>query len=463
MKNHMLLLLAGSLVLGGCEKEVHLSTEGNEPPIIQSDIATIVESQGYFNWQLASEEQLIQAIEQSGGVWAIGTSFSSFEERLAWLTGLTRVDEPLPKFQIDSDIPVIIFFESNENWIRYFLRDSNVRYVEPMNDPIVGQKSNMGCSANSNWVWGSDKVGHLPNTQYSWHWLYHGMPQVWNSATGTAIGVGCVDAGIISGQIQLMSQFQWGYSSTSRFHWPAYTYGASPYTTCTHGTSTSAIIGAPRYTGGLTGGAYSCNLVSFRASENVLLDTYSEKMAVKNAFIYLANEPQVHIISMSMGTPFSSGVLHDAVVYATTRNKLVFCAAGTSTTYTNNAAVIYPARYTECMAVTGMNENYAPCSTCHSGSEVDFAIVMERGVDANRTAVSLASFSGNAYYFGGSSVATASAAALAALVWSKNPSLSAMEVRAILEATSDFPNHNHGAFGCGRILADAAVQMASYY
>jgi len=81
----------------------------------------------------------------------------------------------------------------------------------------------------------------------------------------------------------------------------------------------------------------------------------------------------------------------------------------------------------------------------------------------SRTAVSLASFSGSAYYFGGSSVATASAAALAALVWSKNPNLNATQVRSILEATSDFPGHSHPAFGCGRILADYAVQSAMYY
>jgi len=142
---------------------------------------------------------------------------------------------------------------------------------------------------------------------------------------------------------------------------------------------------------------------------------------------------------------------------------LVFCAAGTSFSLTNNAPVIYPAKYPECIAVTGMNENYSPCSTCHFGDEVDFAIVMERGTNSSRTSVSLASASGNAYYFGGSSVATASAASLAALVWSKNPGLNASEVRSILESTSDFPAHSHAFFGCGRILADYAVELAQVY
>ncbi len=456
-------LIAGSIVLNGCEKENHdLSSEIQTSFLLQT-VMEKVESQGFFDWNNATENELIQCIEHTGGVWAVGISDEIYQNQKTWFLDLTNAVGDLPKYQMDPDLPVVIFFETNKELIHRLFQDPRVRYIEPMNDPVNTFKSNLGCAANSNSVSMLDKVGHLPNTQYSWHWLYHGIPQVWSLSAGNGIGVGCIDAGLISGQIQLMNQFQMGYSSASRFHWPAYTYGASPYSTCTHGTSTSAIIAAPRCSGGLTGGAYSCNLVSFRAAENVLLDTYTEKLAVKNAFVYLSNEPQVQIISMSMGTPFSSGMLHDALQYAVAHNKLVFCAAGTSTSITNIAPVIYPAKYSECIAVSGMNENYAPCSTCHTGSEVDFGIVMERGNNVSRTAVSLASFSGGAYYFGGSSVATASAAALAALVWSKNPNLNATQVRSILEATSDFPGHNHAAFGCGRILADYAVQTAIYY
>lgn len=456
-------LIIGSIVLNGCEKENHDLPANVKPLILEQAVLEKFESQGFFDWNNATEKELIHAIELTGGVWAVGISNDIYQNQEPWLFDLTIAVGELPKYRIDPDLPVVIFFETNKELIHYLLQDPRIRYLEPLNDPVNGLKSNLGCIANSNSVSLVDKVGHLPNTQYSWHWLYHGMPQVWGLSTGNGIGVGCVDAGIISGQIQLMNQFQMGYSSSSRFHWPAYTYGASPFSTCAHGTSTSAIIAAPRYTGGLTGGAYSCNLVSFRAADNVLLDTYTEKVAVKNAFVYLSNEPQVHIISMSMGTPFSSGLLHDALQYAVAHNKLVFCAAGTSTSITNSAPVIYPAKYSECIAVTGMNENYAPCSTCHTGTEVDFGIVMERGGDIARTAISLATFSGGSHYFGGSSVATASAAALAALVWSKNPNLNATQVRSILEATSDFPGHSHPAFGCGRILADYAVQSAMYY
>jgi hypothetical protein len=58
---------------------------------------------------------------------------------------------------------------------------------------------------------------------------------------------------------------------------------------------------------------------------------------------------------------------------------------------------------------------------------------------------------------GGSSVATASAAGMAALVWSKNPSWSTTQVlNRLITSSSYYPNRNSN-FGWGVIDADKAT------
>jgi hypothetical protein len=100
--------------------------------------------------------------------------------------------------------------------------------------------------------------------------------------------------------------------------------------------------------------AYSANLVVYRAASNVVLDSYHEQNGVKNAFTALGNNTNVKIISMSMGHIFSVGKIEDGVRYAYGKGKLIFCAGGTSTSFTTFVGVIFPASMTECVAVTGV-------------------------------------------------------------------------------------------------------------
>ena len=88
-----------------------------------------------------------------------------------------------------------------------------------------------------------------------------------------------------------------------------------------------------------------------------MLDLSSEKTAVKNALVIMGDNPAIRVISMSIGTPFSSSVLSDGVNYAYGKNKLIMAAAGTSFSWTSWWGVIYPAALTKCVAVTGVKEN----------------------------------------------------------------------------------------------------------
>ncbi|HCY89908.1 MAG TPA: serine protease, partial [Chitinophagaceae bacterium] len=211
--------------------------------------------------------------------------------------------------------------------------------------------------------------------------------------------------------------------------------------------------------GASAGVAYNCNLVTCRASSDVLIDASREVRGVSDAYINAGNRADVKIISMSMGRITSSSQIRDAIRYAYGKGKLIFCAAGTSFSWTSGwYGVIFPATMTEVSAVTGVRDNdpYTTCTVCHDGSQTDFTIVMERGSDSQHP-LTLASYGDVPSTVGGSSVATATAAGIAALVWSKYPAYTRAQVlNKLIQSSSNYPSIN-SSLGWGKIDADKAT------
>ena len=160
-----------------------------------------------------------------------------------------------------------------------------------------------------------------------------------------------------------------------------------------------------------------------------------------------------------MGWIFSVGKIEDAVKLAYGKGKLIFCAAGTSTSFTTFVGVIFPAWMPETVAVTGVKEGstYQACSDCHTGSEVQFTVAMQRAISGNTVPVE-SYYENQTDYIGGSSVATATTAGIAALVWSKNPTWTRDQVLTKMrQSASLYPNRN-AEYGYGNVNAYLAVQ-----
>jgi len=164
---------------------------------------------------------------------------------------------------------------------------------------------------------------------------------------------------------------------------------------------------------------------------------------------------------MSMGDLFSSGQVTDAVNYAYNQGKMILAAAGTSFEFTTFVGVIFPANLSSTLAITGIKtgslNNMQKCSNCHSGSLVDFVVTMQDRNNASRTPLTLADVGNAPTYTGGSSVATATAAGIAALVWATDPSQSRANVMDRMKEASNFYPNRNGQFGWGLIDANAAV------
>lgn len=351
----------------------------------------------------------------------------------------------------------------------------NVRYLEPLSYELDPQQadngretSEKGCSNDPDYgIPTSDYVSVAPNAKVSWNYNYMNIPQAWNYSTGSGIGIGLIDTGISPDQLKLNGEFNSGYSSgrtvskygffVSSWWWWASPDG--PDDQCGHGTAMAGVISAPRSTTGTSVGvAYNSNLIAVRGTGDVVVNSGNEKTGVSDALVFLGNRSDVKIISMSIGDAFSSSKVADAVRYAYGKGKLIFAAAGTSTSWTNWYGVIFPANMNETVAVTGIKEGngYTRCDICHSGDKVDFTVVMERA-NTNKHPLSVAMSGNTPSTVGGSSVATATAAGIAALVWSKNPSWTRDQVLNKLKQTADLYPSRSSEFGWGTLDALAAV------
>lgn len=355
---------------------------------------------------------------------------------------------------------------------------AEVRYVEPLGYEVdfssfnadSRKTSDSGCSNEpNNSIPVSDYTVISPNAKQSWNYTYMNIPAAWNYSTGNGITVGLIDTGISKDQAKLNGQFNSG-SSSGRFINKYGTYVSSwwwwaspdgPDDKCGHGTAMAGTIAAPRSnTGTSVGVAYNANLVSVRGTGDVLVNGGKEKTGVSDALVLLGDRSDVKVISMSIGDVFTNSKVADGVRYAYGKGKLIFAAAGTSTSFTNWYGVIFPANMDETVAVTGIKEGggYSRCDICHSGSKVDFTIVMERAGTENHP-LTLAMNGDQPSTVGGSSVATATAAGIAALTWATDINLNRDQVLERLKQSAElYPNRN-SEYGWGTLDALTAVSF----
>lgn len=419
---------------------------------------------GYKPADLGDISGIIHQIDVRAGEWK--AVHDALIDRI--LSGLNR-DRARPitladiLVEDDRVLPILTLKITDPEVLTDLVNLENVRYLEPLDywPAEDADRSTSGCSASTTAVNPADQLAITPGALLPWNFNKVGIPAAWNEAQGAGITLGVIDAGISSAQPLLGSDFNNGDSNVGRAVTTAYTYGSTAFTTCTHGTSMSGLAAGPRNAlGATTGVAYRSSLHFIRASEDVMLNLSGERTGVKNALIQMGDHAEVRIVSISLGTPFYSGTLYDGVSYAYNLDKMIFAAAGTSFSWTSWWGVVYPAAFSECVAVTGVKVNGSTCASCHDGDEVDFTIPMERNGNSSRNSLSLP-YSGTApTYIGGSSCATATAAGIAALVWSAKSTATREQILSCLQSTAQYYPAPSGSHGYGKINAAQAVNCA---
>lgn len=375
-----------------------------------------------------------------------------------------KTDDILP-FGYEQKIPHIYIKITNPEVVSQLKSNKYITYVEPRwydvskiskrlaRNYYDNPNSNFGCHPDPASILHSEDYIDYLGSKASWNYTDNGIINAWSISTGQGIGVCVIDTGASNYQENLNTDFTAGLSSnrsvmkkSTLYYKPPYVnlFGptkpilASPHDKCGHGTAMAGVVAGPlAIDGNSIGVAYKADLLTIKATHDVLISHGDEINAVASALSTAADDNNIKIISMSLGTGLiTPSAITSMIGYASImKGKLVFAAAGTSI---QDEVVIFPANlpseYT--LAITGVkkertvNNELISCSTCHSGYEVDFSIVMEQSHNGEDYGpLTLPAFSTNpsptdvnkAKYTGGTSSATATAAGIAALVWAAHP------------------------------------------
>lgn len=493
-----LIIVAVVLTILSCTKDEEISIQDIEQSSelsekeINEKIKESLKATGDFIWSDSDANTIWSALQYGDNILTIGygtsktaykrtESSTSIKDELIALVVNNEAAVGAAKNSdevtfVDEYINVIDIKVTNIETIKTLLNDSRVRYIEPTgytysenNLQARSLLSDSGCGYKSETLVAADYTTVTPGARVPWAFYAHNIPEAWSYSSGAGVTVAVIDTGLSPEQSLMNGDFNDGDSSgrtvekygtfiDSWWAWSSSYDGVNDK--CGHGTSMASVAVAPRNNDNLpVGVAYNANLVSYRAVEDVLIDDYHEKKGVADALTALANRSDVKVISMSLGALFTVSKIKDAIKYAYNKDKMIIAAGGTSTTFTTWYGVIFPASMDETVAVTGVKEGeYDTCDTCHSGSKIDFTIQMQRTNGTDNKIPVLSYYNGDADSEGGSSIATATTAGIAALVWSKNPTWTRAQVLAKMEQSSDLYGNKSSSYGYGNIDALKAVQ-----
>jgi subtilisin family serine protease len=509
------ILVAVSLlvVFAACNKSVQDNTIINKGSTqqdqllsakeINSFIESKVQQEGSFNWKDASPQMVWSALQLRDKMMCIGYKPADVKEvedisvinlnNLKWRAAKEAVLDIIYEEEVkhnpslkkenlevwqETKLPVIDVKVESQKTIELLRQSKLVRYAEPMAyDPLAEEEkaamqkeysligsAGSGCGGydgEPDLVAKRDYTAIAPGCKMSWNYKYHNISQAWTKSTGAGVKVMVIDTGVSPDQDNLGSHFNQGRSAGRTIEKiSTLPNETSTNDLCGHGTTMCGAVAAPRGTDSNSCGvAYNCSFVICRASHDVYIDESAEIKGVSDAYTWGADNATVKIISLSLGRLTSNGQIKDAIQYAYNKGKLMFCAGGTSYDWSAGfIGVIFPASLSTVQAITGVKNTNTlkACSDCHKGKAIDFVIVMQQsttGTDQLSTAVS-----GDVpTTVGGSSVATATAAGIAALVWSKFPAYTRENVLNKLVTTASLYPNKDSNFGWGKLNADAAT------
>ena len=288
------------------------------------------------------------------------------------------------------------------------------------------------------------------------------VDRAWDVVRSSPLTIAVIDTGVDPGHPDLVGALLPGRAFLSSL-----STGCARITNDdnSHGTHVAGIIAANANNAiGVAGVAFGSKILPLKALD---CDGSGLLSDVAQAIVY-ATDQGARIVSISLGSGSDTSTLRSAVQYATARNVLVVVAAGNcgSDTPLNPRCgslneVSFPAAYTEALAVGATDADDSRATFSTSGAYVDVSAPGRRIVSTTPT---YATKVGTLNYaaFSGTSQATPFVAGIGALIWTRDPSLTAQQVRERIVSTVD----DLGAagrddlFGSGRVNALRAVSAA---
>jgi len=269
-------------------------------------------------------------------------------------------------------------------------------------------------------------------------------------AQGGGVRVAVVDSGVQADHEDLGRTESGGAVAPGKNFLSASVPGDERTDSGSHGTHVAGIIGARDNTIGGIGGAPKVTIVPVR-----VLNGSSGSIANVNSGIIWAADPSsgnAKVINLSLGSSQCSETLFDALQFAVSQGATIVAAAGNCSCTTER---LYPAAFSTnlpgviAVASTDINNNHSSFSNVN-----DYLTISAPGTAIWSTIPS------NGYGLkSGTSMASPSVAAVAALVKAKCTSYTPAQVRTRLTSTAQFLGASN-IFGAGLVRADLAVAPA---
>ncbi len=283
-----------------------------------------------------------------------------------------------------------------------------------------------------------------PLFDQQWALTRLGVPDAWDLTRGDpSIVVAVLDTGMDFEHPDLQGQTVAGWDFVRK--------GPTPQDDNGHGTHVSGIIGAAANNGlGLSGVAPGSRVMPIKVVTAAGIGSHG----VIAQGIEHAVRNRARILNLSLGGTEPSETLRRAIEYAWDNGLLIVAAAGNE----NSDTAVYPAAWPNVVGVgaTNVDDSRAPFS--NYGNDVT---VVAPGVAV------LSTIMGGGYEaWPGTSMATPLVSGVAALLWSRYPTLSNTEVRDLLLRTTERigtdlydVNGRSPAFGYGQVNAARAVGL----
>jgi subtilisin family serine protease len=286
----------------------------------------------------------------------------------------------------------------------------------------------------------SGAVPNDPGYAYQWHLPKISAPTGWDISTGsTGIPIAIIDSGVDPGHPDLAAKLLPGYNFLAS--------NTDTHDVLGHGTAVAGTAAAITNDGlGIAGVAWVNPIMPLVVLDSTDYATYAN---IASAITWAADHG-ARAINISIGGSSYSSTLQDAVNYAWNKGVVVAAAA------MNNGAdaPYYPAALANVLAVSATDQNDQLASWSNYGSWI--------ALSAPGTMIYTTTNGGSYGYWEGTSLASPQVAALAALVLSVHPSLTASQVVSLLENNAD----DLGAvgfdpiYGWGRINVARTLQAA---
>ncbi|MCK9558377.1 MAG: S8 family serine peptidase, partial [Candidatus Cloacimonetes bacterium] len=199
-------------------------------------------------------------------------------------------------------------------------------------------------------------VNRATSDSMNWGLICEGIPDLWKTTKGQNVKVAILDTGIAQRHQDLSDAIFLSTDFTGSSHGAEDIIG--------HGSHCAGIIGARSNNFGVVGIAPECKLLACKvvADNNSCYD-----QAVINGLKW-AIWQGADIISMSIGSPISTSILHDAII-AAAQKSVIICAAGNRGPALDS--VNYPAKYVEVIGVGAIDRNKHITNYSSRGDRVD--------------------------------------------------------------------------------------------